>query len=85
MAFGALALGGCTRQASAPAPTPERTPADPFVGKSFPLTPAVIAMRWQLLNPEVNSFTFRETDRGFESRAVPRSGAVWDLAGASGG
>jgi CubicO group peptidase (beta-lactamase class C family) len=75
--LGALALAGCTKQAEAPAQA--RTPPDRFVGKTFKLTPAVIAMRWQLLNPDVNSFTFRETDRVFESRAVPRSGTVWDL------
>ncbi|MBT2134908.1 beta-lactamase family protein [Croceibacterium sp. LX-88] len=42
-------------------------------------SPAVIAMRWQLLNPEVNSFTFRDTDKVFESRPVKRGGPVWDL------
>ncbi len=42
-------------------------------------SPAVVKMRWQLLNPEVNSFTFRDTDKVFESRAVKRSGPVWDL------
>jgi CubicO group peptidase (beta-lactamase class C family) len=77
LALSALALAGCTRQA--PAAQPGQPPADRFVGKTFALTPAVIAMRWQLLNPEINSFTFREMDRVFESRAVPRSGAVWDL------
>lgn len=40
---------------------------------------AVVAMRWQWLNPEINSFTFRDTDQVFESRPVARSGAVWDL------
>ena len=34
---------------------------------------AVISMREQWLNPAVNSFTFRDTDKVFESRAVPRS------------
>jgi CubicO group peptidase (beta-lactamase class C family) len=82
VALGALALAGCTRQA--PATQPSQTPPDRFVGKTFALTPAVIAMRWQLLNPEINSFTFREMDRVFESRAVPRSGAVWDLPRQSG-
>jgi CubicO group peptidase (beta-lactamase class C family) len=42
-------------------------------------SPAVVKMRWQWLNPEINSFTFRDTDRVFESRAVKRSGPVWDL------
>ncbi|GEN99240.1 hypothetical protein NSE01_10730 [Novosphingobium sediminis] len=41
---------------------------------------AVISMREQWLNPAVNSFTFRDTDKVFESRAVPRSGPVWPLA-----
>lgn len=40
---------------------------------------AVISMREQWLNPAVNSFTFRDTDKVFESRAVPRSGPVWPL------
>ena len=82
-ALSALALAGCAKQAAAPQ-AQAQTPYDPYVGKTFPLTPAVIAMRWQLLNPQVNSFTFRETDRVFESRAVPRSGAVWDLPSANG-
>jgi hypothetical protein len=43
-------------------------------------SPAVIAMREQWLNPAINSFTFRDTDKVFESRAVPRSGPVWPLA-----
>ena len=84
-ALGALALAGCNSQSARDQSAAQSgTPYDPYVGKAFPLTPAVIAMRWQLLNPEVNSFTFRETDRVFESRAVPRSGAVWDLANAGG-
>ncbi len=42
-------------------------------------SPATVAMRWQWLNPEINSFTFRDTDRVFESRPVARSGAVSEL------
>jgi CubicO group peptidase (beta-lactamase class C family) len=42
-------------------------------------SPAVVKMRWQWLNPEINSFTFRDTDNVFESRAVKRSGPVWEL------
>jgi CubicO group peptidase (beta-lactamase class C family) len=42
-------------------------------------SPAVVKMRWQWLNPEINSFTFRDTDKVFESRAVKRSGSVWAL------
>ncbi|WP_298195369.1 serine hydrolase [Novosphingobium sp.] len=40
---------------------------------------AVISMREQWLNPAVNSFTFRDTNKVFESRDVPRSGPVWPL------
>jgi CubicO group peptidase (beta-lactamase class C family) len=78
VAMAALALAGCAKRGAVPAATAQ-APPDPFVGKTFELTPAVIAMRWQLLNPDVESFAFRETDRVFESRAVPRSGAVWEL------
>lgn len=42
-------------------------------------SPAVVKMRWQWLNPEINSFTFRDTDKVFESRPVARSGPVWNL------
>ena len=82
LALGALALAGCAKHADNAAQA--QTPYDPFVGKTFPLTPAVIAMRWQRLNPDVESFMFRDMDRVFESRPVARSGAVWDLPGASG-
>lgn len=82
LALAALALAGCAKHADTAASA--QTPVDPFVGKSFPLTPAVIAARWQLLNPDVESFMFRDMDRVFESRAVPRSGAVWDLPSQSG-
>ena len=37
---------------------------------SLPPSPATIAMRWQLLNPEVNAFTFRETKDVFAFRTV---------------
>jgi hypothetical protein len=43
-------------------------------------SPAVISMREQWLNPAVNSFTFRDTNKVFESRDVPRSGPVAPLA-----
>ena len=42
-------------------------------------SPAVVKMRWQWLNPEINSFTFRDTDKVFESRPVKRAGSVWSL------
>lgn len=51
-------------------------PAAPTTNPS----PAVVSMREQWLNPAVNAFTFRETDKVFESRAVPRNGPVSPLA-----
>jgi len=73
LALGALGLASCTQgEASTEAAQAE-------TAKTFELTPAVIAMRWQLLNPDVNSFTFRDTDKVFESRPVTNGGAVWDL------
>jgi CubicO group peptidase (beta-lactamase class C family) len=67
-----LALASCTQ------PTGEK-PAAQETAQTYELTPAVIAMRWQLLNPEIESFTFRDTDKVFESRPVAHDGAVWDL------
>jgi len=46
-------------------------------------SPTVVDMRWQWLNPEINSFTFRDTNRVFEWRPVARSGQVWDLPSGS--
>ena len=37
---------------------------------SLPPSPATITMRWQLLNPEVNAFTFRNTQEVFAFRTV---------------
>ena len=73
----ALALSGC-KQASEPS---EVLAAEQ---PRFALTPAVIAMRWQWLNPEINSFTFRETKNVFEYRDVRRGGETWELARADG-
>ncbi len=39
-------------------------------------------MRWQWLNPEINSFTFREAKNVFEYRDVRRGGDVWELPSA---
>ena len=55
-------------------------PAAPAAGPS----PAVVAMRWQWLNPEINSFTFRETKDVFEYRDVRSGDEVWDLSRAEG-
>ena len=73
----ALALAGC-KQASEPAAE------QPREQQAFALTPAVIAMRWQWLNPEINSFTFRETKDVFEYRDVRAGDEAWELPRAEG-
>lgn len=74
----ALALTGC-KQSGEPAA------AEPRLEQPvFELTPAVIAMRWHLLNPEINSFTFRELKNVFEYRDVRHGGETWMLAEAEG-
>ena len=72
-----LVLAGCKR-VDDPAATRDQEQ------QAFELTPAVIAMRWQLLNPEINSFTFRETKEVFEFRDVRRGEGVWELPRAKG-
>jgi CubicO group peptidase (beta-lactamase class C family) len=74
----ALTLAGCTQTDEAASAPPRE------VQQVFELTPAVIAMRWQLLNPEVNSFTFRETKNVFEYRDVRRGAEAWKLPDAEG-
>ncbi len=69
----ALVLAGCQRVADAPAN------AEAASTEGFELTPAVITMRWQLLNPQVNSFIFREAKQVFEYRNVHHGGDVWEL------
>ena len=77
MLVAVLALAGCT---------PESEPAAEQASEqqAFALTPSVIAMRWQWLNPEINSFTFREAKEVFEFRDVRRGGEVWELPRADG-
>ena len=61
--------------------------ASPLTAQEAPVTgpsPAVMAMRWQWLNPEINSFTFRETKDVFEYREVRRGTEAWELAKADG-
>ena len=72
-----LALAGCKRVDETAATSAQEQQA-------FELTPAVIAMRWQLLNPEINSFTFRETKEVFEYRDVRRGGETWELPNGEG-
>jgi CubicO group peptidase (beta-lactamase class C family) len=49
-----------------------------------PPSAATLAMRWQLLNPEVNSFTFRETGQVFAYRTVAAPGEARALPEAGG-
>ena len=71
-----LAVAGCKRADAAAAIQEQQ--------QAFEPTPAVIAMRWQLLNPEINSFTFREMKEVFEYRDVRRGEGVWELPRAKG-
>jgi CubicO group peptidase (beta-lactamase class C family) len=73
IAGGMLALTALTAASAAAQETASGAPS-----------PAVVAMRWQWLNPEINSFTFREAYKVFESRRVERAGAVWDIPHAAG-
>jgi CubicO group peptidase (beta-lactamase class C family) len=66
----ALALVGCSAQEAGI----ETAAADAFNAEetagSLPPSPATIAMRFQLLNPDVNGFTFRNTQQVFAFRTV---------------
>ena len=72
----AALLSGCAATAAAP-------PAVRTVD-SHPPSAATIAMRWQWLNPEINSFTFRETKDVFAFRDVAAPQEAWTLARAEG-
>ena len=72
----AALLSGCA--ATAAAPSAVRTV------DSHPPSAATIAMRWQWLNPEINSFTFRETKDVFAFRDVAAPQEAWTLARAEG-
>ena len=71
-ALAALLLAGCA--ATTAPPLPVRT-AD-----THPPSAATIAMRWQWLNPEINSFTFREAKDVFAFRDVAAPAQVWTLS-----
>jgi CubicO group peptidase (beta-lactamase class C family) len=63
----ALALVGCAAQ-DATVETADFDAAE--TAGSLPPSLATIAMRWQWLNPDVNSFTFRNTQAVFAFRTV---------------
>lgn len=73
----ALMLAGCKAEG-------EPAAEQPAEAQAFELTPAVIAIRWQWLNPEINSFTFREAKNVFEFRDVRHGGELWELPRADG-
>jgi len=54
-----------------------------IAGSTAP-SPATIAMRWQWLNPEVNSFTFRNTQDVFAFRMVDAAEQAHELPRADG-
>ena len=72
----AALLSGCAATAAAPSAV--------RAVDSHPPSAATIAMRWQWLNPEINSFTFRETKDVFAFRDVAAPQEAWTLARAEG-
>ncbi len=76
----ALALAGCA--AAEGEASPEATAggfAEAETAGSLPPSAATIAMRWQWLNPEINSFTFRNTQQVFAFRTVEAGPEARDL------
>lgn len=76
------AVSGCEAQQPFDA-APVEAAADEVFG-SLPPSSATIAMRWQWLNPEVNSFTFRNTQNVFAFRTVEAPANTWELPQADG-
>ena len=77
----ALSLAGCNQdEGRVAAPDEVYSEAEAF--GSLPPSAATIAMRWQWLNPEVNAFTFRNTQDVFAYRTVDGvgDGQEWQLA-----
>ncbi|GAA0271009.1 serine hydrolase [Alteraurantiacibacter aestuarii] len=73
-----LAVSGCEAQQDIDN-APVEAAADEAFG-SLPPSAATIAMRWQLLNPDVNSFTFRNTQDVFAFRMVEAPADTWELS-----
>ncbi len=80
LAFAAatLALAGCDAQSDIALTEPDRFTQAEIDGSLAP-SAATIAMRWQLLNPAVNSFTFRNTHDVFAWRGVSAPEETWEL------
>jgi CubicO group peptidase (beta-lactamase class C family) len=67
----ALALTGCAASEGEAQPTNTAGGfAEAETSGSLPPSAATIAMRWELLNPAVNAFTFRNTQQVFAFRSV---------------
>ncbi len=74
----ALVLAGCDAQSDIAVADTAPMSQQETAGSLAP-SPATIAMRWQLLNPDVNSFTFRNTQDVFAWRAVEAPETPWEL------
>jgi len=84
IAVAALALAGCEASTEIALTEPAPSAQEEIDGSLAP-SPATIAMRWQLLNPDVNSFTFRNTQQVFSWRGVEAPEATWELPAATEG
>jgi CubicO group peptidase (beta-lactamase class C family) len=73
-----LALSGCSQAEGAPE-TAEVAYSQAEIDGSLAPSAATVAMRWQLLNPDVNSFIFRNTQDVFAYRTVSAPEAASDL------
>jgi CubicO group peptidase (beta-lactamase class C family) len=78
LAAATMALAGCNQSAA-----PEDGAAPDFsqaeIDGSTAPSAATVAMRWQLLNPDVNSFILRNTQQVFAFRLVDAPDVVRDL------
>lgn len=71
--------GLATLGLSAPAASQQVLPPQLTSGAHSDVPVAVQILRWHMLDPDVNSLTFRSMDRLFTIRKVPRSGPVWQI------
>ena len=79
-ALAALALAGCSAAGGEAQPVADAaTFGEAETFGSLPPSAATIAMRWQLLNPDVNAFTFRNTQQVFAFRTVAAPAEARDL------
>lgn len=85
LAAAAVSLAGCEAAQTEPLTAPEEQgfSAEEMAG-SEPPSPATLAMRWQLLNPEINAFVFRNLDDVFAWRGVTAPEATWALPNGEG-